>query len=66
VMTGMEFLVQVKARAPFSSIPFMLYSGNITDELQRQAYQLGAMTVLHKPYKLSDFMVIVAQALETP
>jgi len=66
VMTGIEFLVQVKARAPFSSIPFMLYSGNITDELQQQAYQLGAMTVLHKPCKLSDFMVIVAQALETP
>ncbi len=66
VMTGIEFLVQVKARAPFGSIPFILYSGNITDELQRQAYQAGAMAVLGKPYKLSDFVAIVAQALETP
>ena len=66
VMPGMEFLSQVKARAPFGSIPFILYSGNITDELQRQAHQAGAMAVLSKPYKLSDFVVIVAQALETP
>ena len=47
-------------------VPFMLYSGNIADELQRQAYQAGAMAVLSKPYRLSDFMVIVTQTLETP
>ncbi len=43
VMTGLEFLVQVRANPHFATIPFILYSGNITDEIQRQAYQAGAM-----------------------
>lgn len=66
VMTGMEFLIQVKASGQFGSIPFILYSGNITDALQRQAYQTGAVAVLSKPYDFSEFVGIVAQALDTP
>jgi len=65
-MTGLEFLVQVRVNPHFGTIPFMLYSGNITDEIQRQAYQAGAMAVLHKPYNFSDFLAIVTKALETP
>ncbi len=65
-MTGLEFLVQVRANPHFGTIPFILYSGNITDEIQRQAYQAGAMAVLHKPYNFSDFLAIVTKALETP
>ncbi len=66
VMSGLEFLVHVKANAHFSSIPFILYSGNITDEMQRQANQSGAMAVFRKPYNFSDFVAIVTQALEAP
>ncbi len=66
VMTGLEFLVQVKATSHFGTIPFILYSGNITDEIQRQAHQAGVMAVLNKPYNFSDFVAIVTQALETP
>jgi len=66
VMTGMEFLLQVKANPHFNSVPFILYSGNITDEIQRQAHQVGAVAVLSKPYNFSDFVKIVTQALETP
>jgi CheY-like chemotaxis protein len=66
VMTGMEFLVQVKATPHFRTIPFILFSGNITDEIQRQAHQAGAMAVLNKPYNFSDFVAIVTKALETP
>ncbi len=65
-MTGLEFLVQVRVNPHFDTIPFILYSGNITDEIQRQAYQAGAMAVLNKPYNFSDFLAIVTQALETP
>ena len=64
-MTGMEFLSHVKVRAHISAIPFILYSGNITDEIQRQAFQTGAMAVLNKPYNFSDFIVIVNKAIET-
>jgi CheY-like chemotaxis protein len=66
VMTGLQFLLQVKANPHFSTIPFILYSGNITDEIQRQAHQAGVMAVLKKPYIFSDFVAIVTQALESP
>jgi len=65
-MTGLEFLLRVKAIPNFNTIPFILYSGNITDEIQRQAYQAGAIAVLRKPYNFSDFGAIVTQALATP
>ena len=66
VMTGLEFLVQVRANPHFGTIPFILYSGDITDEIQRQAHQAGAMAVLNKPWNFSDFFGVVTKALETP
>ena len=66
VMTGLEFLVQVRANPHFGSIPFILYSGNVTDEIQRLAHQAGAIAVLNKPYNFSDFVGIVTKSLETP
>ena len=65
VMTGLEFLAQVKANPKFDSIPFILCSGNISDGMQRQAQQAGAMAVLSKPYNFSEFLTIVAKTLET-
>ena len=38
VMIGMELLVQVKANPHFGSIPFILYSGNITDEMYQRGH----------------------------
>ncbi len=66
VMTGLEFLVQVRANPHFGSIPFILFSGYLTDQIQRQAYQAGAMAVLNKPYNVTDFVAVVTKALETP
>jgi CheY-like chemotaxis protein len=56
----------VKTTAHLGSIPFILYSGNITDAVRRQAQQMGACAVLSKPYNFSEFVEILAQALETP
>ncbi len=66
VMTGMDFLIQVKADPRFVSIPFILYSGNITDEMYRRANEAGALAVLNKPYNFLDFVAMVNKALETP
>jgi CheY-like chemotaxis protein len=66
VMTGLELLLQVRANPNFGSIPFILYSGNVTDEIQRQAHQAGVIAVLNKPYNFSDFVAIITKALETP
>ncbi|HNP30009.1 MAG TPA: response regulator [Nitrospirales bacterium] len=65
VMTGMDFLIQVKASTQFASIPFILYSGNITDEMYRRANEAGVLAILNKPYNFSDFVAIVAKALGT-
>ena len=64
VMTGVEFLVRVKANPRFATIPFILYSGKVTDEMQRQAHQAGAMAVVTKPYNFPEFIAIVTQVLE--
>lgn len=64
VMTGLEFLVRVKVNPQLATVPFILYSGKITDEMQRQAHQAGAMAVVPKPYNFSEFIAIVIQALE--
>ena len=66
VMIGMELLVQVKANPHFGSIPFILYSGNITDEMYQRAIEAGALAVLNKPYNFSDFVAMVNKALKTP
>ncbi len=66
VMIGMELLVQVKANSHFGSIPFILYSGNITDEMYQRAIEAGALAVLNKPYNFSDFVAMVKKALKTP
>jgi two-component system, chemotaxis family, chemotaxis protein CheY len=66
VMTGMALLLQVKANPHFRSIPFILYSGNITDEMYQQANDAGALAVLNKPYNFSDFVGMVNKALKTP
>ena len=65
VMTGLEFLLQVRANPNYVSIPFILYSGNVTVEIQRQAHQAGVLAVLSKPYNFSDFVRIITKALET-
>ena len=66
VMIGMDLLLQVKANPHFDSIPFILYSGNITDEMYQRAIEAGALAVLHKPYNFSDFVAMVNKALQTP
>ncbi|MBA3965827.1 MAG: response regulator [Nitrospirales bacterium] len=66
IMTGMDFLLHVKGNPQFGSIPFILYSGNITDEMHQRANELGALAVLNKPYNFSNFVAMVNKALETP
>lgn len=66
VMTGMDLLLQVKANPSFGFIPFILYSGNITDEMYQRAIEAGALAVLNKPYNFPDFVAMVNKVLNTP
>ena len=63
VMTGMELLVKVKTDSHLSSIPVILYSGNLTEELQKQARQIGAHAVFSKPYNFAYLLATVAKVL---
>lgn len=62
-MTGMEFLTKLKIRPQFSSIPVILYSGNLTEDLYAQAKKIGAQAVLDKPYKFGSLLATLKQVL---
>ncbi len=64
VMTGMELLFQLQTRTKLKSLPIIMYSGNLTNELSQKALVLGATAVLDKPYDFSSLSALVAQTLE--
>ncbi len=65
IMTGMELLINLKAHARLSTIPIILYSGNLTDELRKQARQVGAQAVFTKPYSFADLLATVTNILSS-
>lgn len=65
VMTGMEFLQQLKRQPLLQTLPVILYSGNLVPEVSEQAWQLGAFAVLDKPYDFADLAALVSRALES-
>ena len=66
VMTGMEFIQRLAQRSYLSTHHLILYSGNLTPELEQQARSLGASAVLSKPYNFSKLLAFVHQACENP
>ena len=66
VMTGMEFIQRLAQRSYLSTHHLILYSGNLTPELEQQARDLGVSTVLSKPYNFSKLLVFVREACEHP
>lgn len=66
VMTGMEFIQHLASQSYLSTHPVILYSGNLTAELEHEARQLGVFAVLSKPYKINELLEIVQQACSPP
>ncbi len=64
-MTGMEFLTKLKNHAHLSSIPVILYSGNLTEDQYIQARKIGAHAVLNKPYKFVSLLATVKELLSS-
>jgi len=64
VMTGMEFIQQLSQRSYSSTHPVILYTGNLTPELEQQAVDLGVFAVLSKPYNFSQLLASIRQACE--
>ncbi|MEE8126511.1 MAG: response regulator [Nitrospirales bacterium] len=63
VMTGLDLLKQMAAHPHFSSLPVILYSGNVTEDLRNQALEAGAYAVLTKPYKFADLVDTITRIL---
>lgn len=63
VMRGLELLKKMAAHPYLSSLPVILYSGNVTDDLRTQAIEAGAYAVLTKPYKFADLVDIITRIL---
>ena len=66
VMTGMEFIQRLSQRSYISTHPVILYTGNLTSELEQQARDFGVSAVLSKPYNFSLLLTVVRQACENP
>ena len=62
VMSGLEFIQILAQRSYISTHPVILYSGNLTKEMKRQARALGVYAVLPKPFKLQELIKKVTQA----
>ena len=62
VMTGMEFIQALAQRSYIRTHPVILYSGNVTKEMRKQARALGVYAVLPKPYKLHELLAKATQA----
>lgn len=65
VMTGLELLHKVAGHPTLHSLPFILYSGNVTEALRDQALQAGAYAVLSKPTDFSEVIRAIHNALAT-
>ena len=63
VMTGVEFIQRLAQQSYISTHPLILYSGQLTPELEQQVRSLGVYAVLQKPYNLQDLLVVVRQAI---
>ncbi len=66
VMTGIELIQHLAQRSYLSSHPLILYSGNLTPELERQAHDLGVSAVLSKPYNFTELLAFIHQVCEPP
>ena len=64
VMTGIDFIRHLAQQSYLTTHPLILYSGQLTEELEQQARDLGVYAVLQKPYTFYDLLDMVRHAFE--
>lgn len=60
--SGVDLLRDLKERSLFSNKPIIMMSG-FTDLSIEQATGLGALTIVGKPFKMSDIIPLIADSL---
>lgn len=63
VMTGMELLTKIKIHPNLSSIPVILYSGNVAEELYTRARQAGVYSILTKPFNFKGLLATMKEVV---
>lgn len=64
LMTGREFLEEIRGEPSTRAIPFILNTGNESQYYLQQAYASGATDFLNKPYSFAQFRESVRRALD--
>ncbi|GGL79657.1 transcriptional regulator [Deinococcus aerolatus] len=58
-MSGLELCSELRRDARFDHLPIVLMSGNVDDEIRRQAREVGANGVLRKPFSPDELIPLV-------
>ena len=62
-MDGLELLQRLRKIDSFADTPFVMISCHDDIEARRRARELGALNWLKKPFRISDFQLIVKNGL---
>lgn len=58
-MSGLELCATLRQQARFQSVPVILMSGNVDDDIRQQARDAGATAVLRKPFSPDELIPMV-------
>ena len=61
VMSGLQLIKKIKSINNLKHLPIVLFSGALTEALQREAQENGANAVLAKPLNFPDLVQVVSQ-----
>ena len=62
-MSGLEVLAHLRQHYP--TVPAILISGSMTDEIEHQARAGGAFSIIRKPFDLDTLRDVVAAAIRS-
>ena len=61
VMTGLEFLDQLKRQPQHTDVPIIMITGRLNSQIREEATKLGAYAIVEKPYDLGELRALVSQ-----
>ena len=63
IMTGLQLIRKIKSVRNLDYLPIVLLSGTLTEELIREAQEMGVDAVLAKPLNVPDLVKVVSGKL---
>lgn len=62
-MSGIDLCAKLKADPRHAHLPVILMSGNVDDEVRHQAREVGAASVLRKPFRSEELIPMIENVL---